>query len=321
MVDESPNEHLHKGTYTPPKSQIPPPPPAKEPYDDKRIADPDKIYTAAELALDAHETVSFTVDAVMDYLDSCITHWRKRNVAGEAKAVNYIDAFQSVRTSLFGELLDETKMVKNKDLLKEGASEKGQDESPRPDRPLEGSKEKEPVVGTEYRMEGPSRDDALKNIVALPNIAASIKALPSSPSDSEDLQVRFSNARRYASYARNRALRAAAHYLASFVPVAENITARRVYQACADHVREMIGDEFDLPEESFGVEAERLVDFILHNVDGSPAKDEGAVDMAIRVMTDLQEELGLLRDIITTTYESLELCTDNLGDIKWCQRP
>lgn len=47
--------------------------------------------------------VSFTPEAVKDYLDRCIRFWRKHQ--DEKIKVFYIDAFQSVRVSLFGETL------------------------------------------------------------------------------------------------------------------------------------------------------------------------------------------------------------------------
>ena len=48
--------------------------------------------------------VAFTEDAVKEYLDNCITHWRNNAPPSEMRS-HYVDAFQSVRTSLFGELL------------------------------------------------------------------------------------------------------------------------------------------------------------------------------------------------------------------------
>ncbi len=52
------------------------------------------------------ETVPFEPEAVKAYLDECIRLWRAR--VGNPDwpyAPCYVDAFQSVRTSLFGELL------------------------------------------------------------------------------------------------------------------------------------------------------------------------------------------------------------------------
>lgn len=55
------------------------------------------------------ETVPFTEAAVLEYLDDAITSWRvRRNEAltlnEELMAVHYVDAYQSVRRSIFGEL-------------------------------------------------------------------------------------------------------------------------------------------------------------------------------------------------------------------------
>ena len=55
--------------------------------------------------------VPFEESKVKEYLDSCIVLWRKHRESGgpiSAMAVYYIDAFQSVRTSLFDELLPES---------------------------------------------------------------------------------------------------------------------------------------------------------------------------------------------------------------------
>lgn len=70
------------------------------------------------------DTIAFTEEAVREYLDASIKFWRKkrdeahdypgtvpsdlqkeRADSQEAMASHYIDAFQSVRSSLFGELL------------------------------------------------------------------------------------------------------------------------------------------------------------------------------------------------------------------------
>ena len=51
------------------------------------------------------ECVPFTQEQVRQYLDECIMMWRKLRTMGEEKAPYYIDAYQSVRVSLFGELL------------------------------------------------------------------------------------------------------------------------------------------------------------------------------------------------------------------------
>jgi hypothetical protein len=45
-------------------------------------------------------------DKVKEYLDSCIVFWRKKlDEEKDSSAVYYVDAFQSMRTSLFGETL------------------------------------------------------------------------------------------------------------------------------------------------------------------------------------------------------------------------
>jgi len=52
------------------------------------------------------EKIPFNEKNVKEYLDSRIRYWRKeRDVNSSDFAIYYIDAFQSVRTSLFGELL------------------------------------------------------------------------------------------------------------------------------------------------------------------------------------------------------------------------
>lgn len=57
------------------------------------------------------EVVKFTKVDVLDYLDTTIMFWRKKRDAGDEDDEMaeyykyYIDAYQSVRTSLFGELL------------------------------------------------------------------------------------------------------------------------------------------------------------------------------------------------------------------------
>ena len=55
-------------------------------------------------------SVEFTKEAVTEYLDGCILHWRdRRDTAGTTEDRNmaacYVDAFQSVRSSLIGEEL------------------------------------------------------------------------------------------------------------------------------------------------------------------------------------------------------------------------
>jgi len=67
----------------------------------------------------SNDIVPFNKNDVMIYLDSCIEYWRKEKKSFEENmddgfwsmernkiiAVCYIDAYQSVRVSLFGELL------------------------------------------------------------------------------------------------------------------------------------------------------------------------------------------------------------------------
>jgi hypothetical protein len=50
-------------------------------------------------------TVELNERAVKAYLDSCIRHWRLKRLLGSKMACHYIDAYQSVRVSLFDELL------------------------------------------------------------------------------------------------------------------------------------------------------------------------------------------------------------------------
>src|SRR5688572_261964 len=56
-----------------------------------------------ELKEIAANKIPMTAKQLKDYLDKSIRHWRKQ--AGNQKALYYIDAFQSVRTSIFGETL------------------------------------------------------------------------------------------------------------------------------------------------------------------------------------------------------------------------
>ncbi|MDF1536078.1 MAG: hypothetical protein P1S46_06180 [bacterium] len=52
------------------------------------------------------KTVDFTEEAVLSYLDECINFWRnKRDKEEDPMAIYYIDAFQSVRISIFGDIL------------------------------------------------------------------------------------------------------------------------------------------------------------------------------------------------------------------------
>lgn len=57
-------------------------------------------------------TVQFTEKDVKAYLDECVVFWRKKRdnplIKEQSRirmAEHYVDAFQSVRMSLFGELL------------------------------------------------------------------------------------------------------------------------------------------------------------------------------------------------------------------------
>ncbi len=51
------------------------------------------------------ETVPFTEKDVKHYLDACIRVWRVKRKSGDKVAINYIDAYQGVRISLFGSML------------------------------------------------------------------------------------------------------------------------------------------------------------------------------------------------------------------------
>lgn len=51
------------------------------------------------------KVINFTRKDIKEYLDKCIDYWRtQRDKKNNGIAKYYIDAFQSVRTSLFGEL-------------------------------------------------------------------------------------------------------------------------------------------------------------------------------------------------------------------------
>ena len=52
------------------------------------------------------DTINFDEESIKKYLDNCIKFWRKeRDEKNSEDAKYYIDAFQSVRISIFGELL------------------------------------------------------------------------------------------------------------------------------------------------------------------------------------------------------------------------
>ena len=49
--------------------------------------------------------IPFKKMEVKAYLDRCVRYWRGKKAAGDATAEHYIDAFQSVRRTLFGDIL------------------------------------------------------------------------------------------------------------------------------------------------------------------------------------------------------------------------
>ena len=56
----------------------------------------------------APPTVEFTEEAVKEYLDTCIKKWRSTDPTELQEfqmRAHYVDAYQSVRVSIFGELL------------------------------------------------------------------------------------------------------------------------------------------------------------------------------------------------------------------------
>lgn len=71
----------------------------------------------AEMAADDHndfeeesDHLPFEQDAVRDFLDNCIRFWRKKReeattLGASVTAEHYVDAYQSMRTSMFGETL------------------------------------------------------------------------------------------------------------------------------------------------------------------------------------------------------------------------
>jgi hypothetical protein len=56
------------------------------------------------------DTIEFTKEDIKEYLDNCIVYWRN---AKEDYSIYYVDAFQSVRFSLFGELLEGEENARN----------------------------------------------------------------------------------------------------------------------------------------------------------------------------------------------------------------
>ncbi len=56
-------------------------------------------------------TIDFTPRCVQEYLDNCIRYWRN-NDSDYAKY--YVDAFQSIRSSMFGEALPKDLNTKEK---------------------------------------------------------------------------------------------------------------------------------------------------------------------------------------------------------------
>lgn len=52
-----------------------------------------------------NKTIPFEKDTVKEYLDKCIRHWRIQTRKDPDFAGYYVDAYQSMRESLFGERL------------------------------------------------------------------------------------------------------------------------------------------------------------------------------------------------------------------------
>ncbi|MHA1950298.1 MAG: hypothetical protein ACW99G_14740 [Candidatus Thorarchaeota archaeon] len=50
------------------------------------------------------DTVEFTKEDVKEYIDNAIAYWR---LSRESYGIYYVDAYQSLRMSLFGELLSD----------------------------------------------------------------------------------------------------------------------------------------------------------------------------------------------------------------------
>ena len=67
-----------------------------------------RLFELLETQLEPQVGIPFTKESVQDYLDKAIERWREvRDGGGDAGdvAVYYIDAYQSIRASLFGETL------------------------------------------------------------------------------------------------------------------------------------------------------------------------------------------------------------------------
>jgi hypothetical protein len=71
-------------------------------------------------------TIEFAEDDIKDYLDRCIVHWRDRLKEGYSPSVYYIDAFQSMRMSIFGETLAwEMSIINNEVQIDDICKERG----------------------------------------------------------------------------------------------------------------------------------------------------------------------------------------------------
>jgi len=62
-----------------------------------------RLFELLETQLESEEGIPFTRESVRDYLDNAITKWREVRDGGEEAPVAacYIDAYQSIRASLF----------------------------------------------------------------------------------------------------------------------------------------------------------------------------------------------------------------------------
>ncbi len=68
--------------------------------------------------MDKYETVKFEPEAIKEYLDGIIRHWRQNKAEAQTSEQElmskcYIDAAQSMRMYLFGELLPQEKVSEN----------------------------------------------------------------------------------------------------------------------------------------------------------------------------------------------------------------